>query len=195
MITEEQYRTATEKIDAAHSSDEMMELEDGNLFPVELLYSKRMLSVLELVSPDSSFEIKIAAQCQHLKRWSVSRSLYPYDRRGYHQWRQVVMDFQLQETKKILLAANIGESDIHHILFILKEHGNKLNPESQVIMDTACLVFVKWYMEPFAGKHQNEKVIDILRKTMRKMSSKGVNLISKLELPVSAKNILEQVNH
>lgn len=195
MITEEQYRIASEKIDAAHSSDETMQLENGNLVPAELLYSKRMLSVLELVNAGSSFEIKIAAQCQHLKRWSVPRSLYPYDRRGYHQWRQVVMDFQLQETKLILSLAYIGESDIKHILTILKEQGNKLNPESQMIMDTACLVFLKWYMEPFAGKHQNEKVIDILRKTMRKMSSKGVNLISQLDLPVSAKTILEQVNH
>lgn len=194
MISEAQYQKAKAKIDQEHSLDLSIQTDNGIEYPAELLYSNRMLSILDLVLPESNNVIKLAAQCQHLKRWQVPRDLYPYDRRGYHEWRRVVMDFQLEQTRIILSEAGIDDADITEITKILHEQGNKLNRDSQVIMDTACLVFLRWYMEPFASKHQNEKVADILKKTMRKMSSHGVKLIQKLELSSTSKQLIELVN-
>lgn len=192
MISAELYYKCSSEIDRAHAVDLNKELENGQLFPAELLYSKRMLEMLELMNPQSSNELKLAVQCQHLKRWGIPRGDFPYDRRGYHQWRRAVMDFQLAQTKELLAEAGVEEVDLGHILNVLKNQGNKQEHESQLVMDTACLVFLKWYMEPFATKHESEKVADILKKTMRKMTGTAINLIPDIELPASAKLLLEQ---
>lgn len=193
MITEVLYRKATQEIDKVHSLDKTNAEENGILFPAELLYGHRMLQILNLIDENSSFQMKIAAQCQHLERWGVPRSDYTYDRRGYHQWRRAVMDYQLKRTVEILSAISMEDEDIQWITNTLKEQGNKLNPDAQIIMDTACLVFLKWYMEPFSVKHESEKVTDILKKTMRKMSDRGIELIPKLNLSVFSTQILEQM--
>jgi hypothetical protein len=102
------------------------------------------------------------------------------------------MVYQLEQTKMILISVGVSDADISWIVNALQSQGDTSVPESQIIMDTACLVFLKWYMEPFSAKHEHEKVADILKKTMRKMSEAGVSLIAKLELPASAQVILSQ---
>jgi hypothetical protein len=192
MINDELYEIALTEIEKAHSQDPSKEDMNGSLFPSELLYSKRMLSMLAMVSPDNSNTLKLAVQCQHLKRWNIPRANHPFTRRGYHHWRREVMEYQLEQTRLLLTDAQINNEDISWILNALKNQGDKSIPESQIIMDTACLVFLKWYMEPFARKHENEKVSDILKKTMRKMSETGLNLISKLNLPASTQHVLSK---
>ena len=49
--------------------------------------------------------------------------------------------------------------------------------EAQTLEDVACLVFLRYYAENFAAKHPREKVFDILLKTQRKMSPRGLRLV------------------
>ncbi len=195
MITDEQYKIASGKIDNAHSGDISSVTENGIELPCELLYSMRMVQVLELFNPGSTYVLKLAVQCQHLQRWGIPRADFPFDRRGYHEWRRVVMDYQLNITSLILTETGINEADILLVSDTLKNQGNKSHIEAQIIMDIACLVFLKWYMEPFASKHQNEKVMDIMKKTIRKMSQEAVTIIPKLDLPESAQLILNMAIH
>lgn len=192
MITEQLYKNATLEIDKVHALDKSEAEENGIIYPAEWLYSKRMLMTLDLLNERCSLLMKLAVQCQHLERWGVPRSDYPYDRRGYHTWRRAVMDYQLQRTVEALTPTGIKEEDMQWITQTLKEQGNKLNHDAQVITDTACLVFLKWYMEPFSTKHESEKVKDILKKTMRKMSETGIDTIPKLNLSRFSRQILEQ---
>lgn len=192
MITEELYRKTTREIDKVHVLDKSESEENGILYPAEWLYSKRMLMILDMINERSSFRLKLAVQCQHLERWGVPRSNYTYDRRGYHEWRRAVMDYQLKRTIETLSITGMQEDDIKWITNVLREQGNKSNPDAQIIMDVACLVFLKWYMEPFSAKHESEKVTDILKKTMRKMSDNGIDLIPKLSLSLFSKQMLEQ---
>lgn len=182
MIDDIKYSELTVAIDKLHSEDSVMENVDGNLLPAELVYSKRMLQILETVFPGSDNLLKISAQCQHLKRWMIVRTDFPMDRQGYHKWRRVVMNYQLDETGKLLYAYSVSETDINKILDSLKNQGAKGNSDSQVIEDTACLVFLKWYLKPFADKHEPDKVLDILRKTLRKVSEKGLNAAADIDL-------------
>ena len=192
MIDSKLYLSIVFGIDSIHASDIAKETFNNHEYPSELLYSKRMMQILELISPSASNQIRIAAQCQHIKRWNVERSLFPMDRKGYHQWRQAVMSYQLEQTKEILLKHKVHEGDIDEIIETLSNQGNKSYPNSQLIEDTACLVFLKWYLEPFAQKHETDKVIDILRKTHRKISETGLEAISKLELSDNVKLLLQQ---
>ena len=58
--------------------------------------------------------------------------------------------------------------------------------------DTACLVFLEFEFAPFAPKHPDDKVIDILKKTWAKMSARGQQEALKLHLPARLKNLVEK---
>ena len=56
-----------------------------------------------------------------------------------------------------------------------------------MLEDTICLVFLDYYFDEFAAKHNDEKVIDILKKTWVKMSDAGH--AEALKLPFSDKSL------
>jgi hypothetical protein len=57
--------------------------------------------------------------------------------------------------------------------------------------DVICLVFIQYYLDEFAAKHEDEKVIDILRKTMKKMSPKAISDVGTISLPDRIKNLIQ----
>ena len=52
--------------------------------------------------------------------------------------------------------------------------------------DVVCLVFLENYFEDFAAKHDDEKIIDIVKKTWAKMSPEGHE--AALQLPLSKRS-------
>jgi hypothetical protein len=45
-----------------------------------------------------------------------------------------------------------------------------------------CLVFLRWEAEGFIAKHEDEKVRDILAKTAKKMSERGIAAASRVPM-------------
>lgn len=190
MITEKQYLQAANAIENVHQSDASTTYENEMEWAAELIYSERMLQILDKLEPNPSFELKLAAQCQHLERWIVNRGSYPMDRKGYHQWRKAVMDYQLGKTSEILTSVGISQEDITMVLDIISRKGVKHPYESQLIIDVSCVVFIKWYLDPFAEKHEQEKVVDILAKTAKRMSPKALEMVSTLTLSEGSARLL-----
>lgn len=190
MITEKQYLQAANAIENVHQSDASTTYENEMEWAAELIYSERMLQILDKLEPNPSFELKLAAQCQHLERWIVNRGSYPMDRKGYHQWRKAVMDYQLGKTSEILTSVGISQEDITMVLDIISRKGVKHPYESQLIIDVSCVVFIKWYLDPFAEKHEQEKVVDILAKTAKRMSPKALEMVSTLTLSEGSAKLL-----
>lgn len=190
MITKEQYLSATKAIESVHQRDASTTYENEMEWAAELIYSERMLQVLEKLEPNPSYELKLAAQCQHLERWIVNRGSYPMDRKGYHQWRKAVMDYQLGKTSEILTSVGIDQEDVTSILEIISRKGVKHPYESQLIIDVSCVVFIKWYLDPFAEKHEHDKVVDILAKTAKRMSPKALEMVSTLTLSEGSAKLL-----
>ena len=58
----------------------------------------------------------------------------------------------------------------------------KLDPEAQLLEDVVCLVFLENYFAEFAREHDEAKLIDIVRKTWKKMSDRGHQAALELEL-------------
>ena len=75
---------------------------------------------------------------------------------------------------------------------LLKKKNLRKDPECQQLEDIICLVFLDFYFEPFAAKHEDEKVIDILQKTWRKMTTNGHGEALKIEYPKRAKSLIER---
>jgi len=191
MISEEQYFEAIRRIDDIHIIDSSIEIIGGDEIKAELLYSNRMLTILEKVDPNSSFELKLAAKCQHMSRWSIPRATFPMDKKGYYQWRAAVMEYQLKVTTSVLQDSGIDNDSIAVIVDALKNKADKTNVNASIIEDTACLTFIKWYLVSFAGQFEAEKAKGILAKTAKKMSERGLGLISQIDLDPAVLDILK----
>ena len=194
-MTEIQYIKAVELINSVHNQDPNSETIDGVDIKAELLYSQRMLDILQKVQPNASLELQLAAQCQHISRWSIPRTTFSMDKKGYYQWRAAIMEHQLSVTSSVLKQAEINEQSIEIVVDTLKNKADKTNINASIIEDTACLTFIKWYLVPFAGQFDPEKAKVILQKTANKMSERGLKLIPELQLSVEVHKVLSLLNN
>ena len=195
VISEKQYNKAVELINSVHQLDPNTETVDGIEIKAELLYSRRMLRMLEKVQPDASYALKLAAQCQHISRWSIPRTTFPSGKKGYYEWRAAIMKHQLSVTASVLQQAEINGQSIEIIVDALKNKADKSNINASIIEDTACLTFIKWYLVPFAVQFDPEKAKVILQKTANKMSERGLKLIYEIELSKDVLDVLSLLNN
>ncbi|KQC30259.1 DUF4202 domain-containing protein [Flagellimonas eckloniae] len=183
MVTSPKLLEAFRLFDEANSNDPNVEFHEGKTYPKELLYAKRMTDTLNDFLPDASEALQLTARCQHIRRWEIPRESYEMNRVGYLKWRQDLKKYHAQKASEILKQVGYGEELIAKVEFLLLKKQLKKSEETQTLEDVICLVFLKFYFESFAQKHENDKLIDILQKTWRKMSSKGQE--AALELPLS----------
>jgi hypothetical protein len=174
------FETAIALIDKVNSEDVNTYQVAGMAYPKELLYSQRMTRKLLQFEPNASKALQIAARAQHICRWRIPRDEYPMDRVGYLKWRETLKKMHADLTTEILKQVDYDATYIDRIRNIILKKRIKKNEESQTIEDTICLVFLDYYFEEFAEKHPDEKVIDILQKTWKKMSERGRNEALKL---------------
>ncbi|MFD2726209.1 DUF4202 domain-containing protein [Hyunsoonleella rubra] len=181
------FETAIALIDKANSEDINTYQVAGMEYPKELLYAQRMTRKLLQFEPNASKALQIAARAQHICRWKIPRDEYPMDRVGYLKWRETLKRMHADLTGDILKQVGYDDQFTDRVKAIISKKLIKKNEESQTLEDTICLVFLDYYFEEFAEKHPDEKIIDILQKTWKKMSNKGHE--AALKLPFSEKGL------
>lgn len=172
-------------IDAANALDPNKEHVSDTEIPKELLYGQRMSDELTQFAPEASDFLQIAARAQHIERWKSPRSDYPEGRSGYKKWRSQLSLFHAQRAGEIMSEHGYSDEDIEHVKFLIQKRQLKRNPETQTLEDVICLVFLRYYFADFAAKHNEDKIIDIVQKTWKKMSETGQK--SALNIPFSEK--------
>ena len=186
MVTADKLQQAFHHFDAANQEDPNTEIFEGKTYPKEVLYAQRMTKQLNSFEPNASEALQLTARCQHICRWEIPRATYEMNRDGYLRWRQELKKFHAQKAASILKEVGYTEAIISKVKFLLQKKQLRKNVETQVLEDVVCLVFLEHYFEPFAAKHPEEKTIDILQKTWRKMSEKGQKAALKLPLSENA---------
>jgi hypothetical protein len=187
---------AITKIDLINTEDPNQEIQAGEHFPKELLYSQRMSDKLESFFPNAPDYLKIAARAQHIGRWRIPRSEYPMDRVGYLKWREELKKMHASLTADILNEVGYDEDFTGKVSHLIRKKQLKTDEDTQALEDVICLVFLEFYFDDFASKHEDDKIIDILQKTWSKMSEKGKNAALKLNLsPQSTKLIQEALSN
>jgi hypothetical protein len=184
----EQFRTAIKQFDAANAEDPT--LADG--VPAELLYARRMTDWLNRLYPDAGEVLHLAARSQHIRRWTIPRSKFPMTRIGYHQWRTSLYSFHADTAAEILRRNHYDDATISRVHSLLKKQNLKTDPQMQMLEDVVCLVFLESYFADFAPKHEEEKVIGILRRTWKKMSARGQAAALELQLSLEARRLVEK---
>lgn len=169
-----------DKIDAVNSLDPNMDESDGQSFPKEILYSQRMTELLHEFAGDPSEALQVAARGQHIKRWSIPRSDYPMDRKGYLKWRTKLKLLHGELMEGILKEEKCEPDFIKKVVNLVTKKNLKTDPESKLLEDVVCLVFLKYYFRDFAAKSSHDKLIQIVQKTWAKMTEKGHEAALKL---------------
>lgn len=184
MISDtKRFEQAIAAFDAVNAQDPNKEQAGGKEYPKEILYAQRMSEMLERFAPDASEAVKLAVRAQHIKRWAILRSEYPMTPIGYKQWRIRLYKFHADLAAEILREVGYDEEMIARVHSIVRKEALKLHPETQMLEDVVDLVFLEHYLEDFVNKYGSAgeaKMIDILRKTWKKMSPQGHEAALKL---------------
>lgn len=170
-------------IDAANAEDPTQVVVAGEPRPAELVYGERMTAALHDLHPDAGESLQLATRAQHIRRWSVPRSSYPMDRTGYLRWRTDLKRKHADMAGAIMKSCGYADDEVARVGALIRKERLKHDAEAQALEDVACIVFLEHYIDEFAAKHDDDKLISILRKTWVKMSPHGH--AAALRLPLS----------
>jgi uncharacterized protein DUF4202 len=173
-------------LEVAHGADP--ERLDGRA--AEAVYADRIEAWIPRLVGQPSLALRLAARAQHLERWAIPRGDFPEGRAGYLRWRSAVHQRQGQRARELLVAAGGDETLSARVARLVAKATPRDDPEAQALEDAACLVFLESELADFQREHEREKVIDILRKTWKKMSPRARELARGLALPTPAGDLV-----
>lgn len=173
-------------IDAANADDPRKVEIDGAPRSFEIVYSEHMTNRLAALYPDASELLKIAARAQHLRRWDIPRENFPQGRHGYNDWRKECRIHHARLVGELMRAQGYDEEAAAHVGSLIRKEKLKKERESQALENVAAIVFLEHYFDDFHEKYKDyddDKIVDILGKTLCKMSPKGHAAALALPLP------------
>ncbi len=192
MIDIDRFEKAVTTFDAYNLNDPHHEEVDGSMISKEVLYAQRMSARLDDFYPAAPEYLKLAARCQHIGRWEIPRESYPMDKKGYLQWRNFLKTHHATLAEQILVSCRYDEETIGKVKSLLLKKGLHINPDTQALEDVICLVFIEYYLEDFTEKHEPQKVVDILQKTLKKMSQRAIEEAARIRVSERLKLLLHQ---
>ena len=192
-----QFETVIKAIDAVNAQDPRTTTIDGVDYPYETVYADRMTETLARMYPDASELLRIAARAQHIRRWQIPRDTYPRNREGYQKWRLSMRQLHSELVGEIMDKNGYAADDIALVGSFLRKERLKREADSQALENVVDVVFIDFYWDEFVAKfpdYDDDKLIDIVGKTLRKMSSHGHQAALALDLPdATAKIVLAAV--
>ncbi|WP_407431326.1 DUF4202 domain-containing protein [Arcticibacter sp.] len=155
----------------------------GQTFPAEYFYAIELYNWVKKIQPDANEYLLLASRSQHIGRWESPRSDYPEGRTGYLKWRSDLGKFHAAKAGAILTQVGYTPEEVERVQQIIQKQRLKLDADVQVIEDALCLVFLEFQYDDLIRKLSEEKMINVLRKTWKKMSKDGH--AAALQLPYS----------
>jgi hypothetical protein len=132
--------------------------------------------------PDASEELLLAARAHHIRRWAVPRKSYPDGRTGYLAWRSELKKRHAAEAASILEECGYPPQTVRRVGEIIRRIDLKGDADAQCLEDALCLVFLETQFRDIASRFDESKVVEIVRKTLRKMSERGKQAAASLKL-------------
>jgi hypothetical protein len=180
-------------IDAANADDPHELVVDGVRRPKELAHAELVTAWVRRLAPDASDELLVAARGHHARRWTVPRDSYPDGRAGYLRWRRDLKQVHVDVVAAAMREAGFPEPSIDRAGAIVAKRDLAHDPDVQVLEDALCLTFLVTQLEDLADKlHDDDKLVDVLVKTLPKMSDAAKGEALALDLPPRGRALLEQ---
>jgi hypothetical protein len=180
-------------IDDANATDPNTITIDGVERPKEQAHAELATAWLRRLDPDADDAQLLAARAHHLRRWSIARSDYPEGRAGYLRWRAALKRQHADEVGEILRGAGYDDATIGRVQQIVQKVGLTSDPAVQAHEDALCLVFLETQLDELLDKlADDDKAVDVLAKTAKKMSPRAVALAAQLPLSDRGRALLER---
>jgi hypothetical protein len=164
------FNSALRRFDEENSRDPNTEVIDGKPHPRELIYAQWLTDWVLKLSPDASEALRLTARCQHLCRWEIPRNSYPMDKPGYLRWRADLKKFHADKAGTILREVGYDDATICRVQELNLKKNFPADPEVRVLEDALCLVFLERQFATLAAKSDDDKMINALQKSWKKMT-------------------------
>jgi hypothetical protein len=184
----ERFRKAIEAFDRANAEDPNRE---GDR-PREIAHADRLEAWVRRLAPDASEALRLAARCQHIRRWTIPRSRFPEGREGYLRWRKTLAEFHADTAAAILREVGYDEATVDRVRRLNLKRGLGVDAEVQTLEDALCLAFLEGEFAGFSARTDEAKMVEIVRKTWRKMSERGRAEALGLPLPPPQRALVER---
>jgi hypothetical protein len=188
----QRFEAALHRFDEENARDPNVEHVAGVAHPRELLYAQRLTEWVLKLCPDASEPLRLAARCQHLCRWMVPRDSYPMTRAGYLKWRAGLKQFHAQKAGAILREVGYAEETVARVRNLNLKQDFPQDPEGRVLEDALCLVFLEHQFAGLASKTADDKLINALQKTWKKMTPAAQALAARLSYGPHQRELLNK---
>ena len=186
------FAEAIRRFDLENSRDPNTETVNGQPHPRELIYAHWLTEWVVKLSPDASEPLRLTARCQHICRWEIPRNSYPMDKPGYLRWRADLKKFHAEKSGNILREVGYDTAIIQRVQELNLKMNFPNDPEVCVLEDALCLVFLEHQLAPLATKTDDEKTINALQKSWKKMTPVARAAALKLNYPPREKSLIER---
>lgn len=192
----DRFDRAIAAIDAANAHDPVTLVvdRDGVIVEVakEVVHAEAMTAWVRHLDPDADEVQLLAARAHHLRRWTSPRDEFPEGRAGYLKWRIEARRRHAEDLASILRDVGYDDATVGAVTAIVTKDGlgrgdlddvDGRPPAVQTHEDALCLVFLELQFSETADRLGDEKMIDVLVRTLRKMGTRG--RAAALELPMA----------
>jgi len=169
-------------IDAANALDPTVIAVRGESIALALAHGRLATDWVRHLNPEAGDALVIAARAHHLRRWEVPRTTYPEGKAGYLRWRKDQKARHARDVEVILNAAGYDALTIQRVQVLIRREQLKTDPDTQVLEDAACLVFIETQLAEMAPRFDRDHLLEVIRKTAAKMSAAGLAAVALLPI-------------
>ncbi len=173
---------ASEAIDDANAADPTAITIGGETGPKELLHGRRAAEWVGRLDPEADDSQLLAARAHHFRRWTHPRDEYPEGRAGYLRWRSAAKKAHATEVGELLRSVGYDDDVVDRVGSIIRKEALATDPAVQVHEDALCLVFLESQFDELSDQLGDDHMVEVLVKTLRKMSPAGIDAASTIEL-------------
>ena len=136
----------------------------------ELDHAERAVGWIRRLRPDAPPELLLAARGHHVRRWEIPRTEEPEGRAGYLRWKRRLQQHHADVLGRVLTGSGF---DVERVQALVRKERLKSDPDVQSLEDALALVFLETQLAELGEKLDDDHLVDVLAKTLRKMTPDG----------------------
>jgi len=192
MTDPQRFDRAIQRFDDENAHDPNAEVIGSVARPHELVYAERLTDWVLKLKPDASEALRLAARCQHICRWTIPRDTYERTKAGYLKWRTELKKFHAKKAGEILREVGYADEVVARVQALNLKKDFPHDPDSRVLEDALCLVFLQHQFAELASRSTDEQMINALRKSWNKMTEQARAEALKLDYGARERGLIEK---
>ena len=183
------YDAAVAAIDIANAADPTGVDVRGERVALALVHGRLAVEWIERLVDNPPETLLLAGRAHHLRRWELPRDSYPLGRAGYLRWRRDQKARHASDVAAILGSCGYETNEIEDVQRLIRRESVD---GAQAVEDAACLVFIETQLGSLAERMDHDLLLEVIRKTARKMSDRGLELVASIPLGDAEQSLLKQ---